>query len=66
MAGAKRRRASVGYGPALTIHCEEPTGPRERAPDDRLRDEAIHPLLLVYGLLRGACHRVALRAAPLA
>ena len=26
----------------LSRHCEEPTGPRERAPDDRLRDEAIH------------------------
>src|SRR5439155_14592169 len=23
-------------------HCEEPTGPREARPDDRLRDEAIH------------------------
>jgi hypothetical protein len=22
-------------------HCEEPTGPREARPDDRLRDEAI-------------------------
>src|SRR6185437_11062942 len=24
-------------------HCEKPTGPREARPDDRLRDEAIHP-----------------------
>jgi hypothetical protein len=30
-------------------------------------DEAIHSFLLrLYGLLRGACHRAALRAEPLA
>jgi hypothetical protein len=26
----------------LWRHCEEPTGPREARPDDRLREEAIH------------------------
>jgi hypothetical protein len=25
-------------------HCEEPTGPREARPDDKLRDEAIQTL----------------------
>src|SRR6185437_14079413 len=29
-------------GDADARHCEEPTGPREARPDDRLRDEAIH------------------------
>ena len=26
-----------------TRHCEEPTGPAFGGPDDKLRDEAIHP-----------------------
>src|ERR1700752_2269928 len=38
-------------------------GSRVSAPDDRLRDEAIHPAARrKHGLLREACHPVALRA----
>ena len=35
-------------------HCEEPTGPREARPDDRLRDEAIQSRARGSGLLRFA------------
>jgi len=48
-------------------HCEEPTGPAFGRPDDKLRDEAIQSdRVRCSGLLRGACHRAALRADPLA
>jgi hypothetical protein len=47
-------------------HCEQPTGPTFGRPDDKLRDEAIQPSLKNPGLLRGACHRAALGADPLA
>jgi hypothetical protein len=47
-------------------HCEEPTGPAFGGPDDKLRDEAIQSCFARRdGLLRGACHRAALRADPL-
>src|SRR6266446_6538989 len=47
-------------------HCEEPTGPASGGPDDKLRDEAIQSFASGFGLLRGACHRAALCADPLA
>jgi len=45
-----------GADRALLRHCEEPTGPREARPDDRLRDEAIQTCRSVEqsGLLRFA------------
>src|SRR6185437_10703292 len=47
-----KTRAQTCRGNVEARHCEEPTGPREARPDDRLRDEAIQTWRPRSGLLR--------------